>query len=91
MIDAIEIEIGEHIEVRIEREKVKEIASELTVDEVFDMVLYNIDKRKYTAQSVFERFVSDHPEKFKNLLHKFWNRKSDACPLECTEHESQLN
>ena len=24
------------------------------------------------------------------LLQKFWGRTSDACPLECTEHEAQL-
>lgn len=26
----------------------------------------------------------------KNLLHEFWNRKSDACPLDAIEMENQI-
>lgn len=26
-----------------------------------------------------------------DLLDEFWQRSSDACPLEATEHEKQLN
>lgn len=28
-------------------------------------------------------------EQVQALLHRFWQRSSDACPLECTEAEKQ--
>lgn len=37
-----------------------------------------------------DRIILLFKEKSQHLLAEFWNHKSDACPLECTEMENQV-
>ena len=37
----------------------------------------------------FSDIANDITEMQKNLLYEFWQRSSDACPLECGEAEKQ--
>jgi hypothetical protein len=37
----------------------------------------------------FSDIINDITELQKNLLYEFWQRSSDACPLEATEAEKQ--
>lgn len=48
-----------------------------------------IKKLMQYKDSTVNLFAFD--KKPETLLHKFWQRKSDACPLECTEAEDQEN
>jgi len=37
------------------------------------------------------RFLLNEYADQKNLLHQFWQRSSDACPLECIEYENECS
>jgi len=78
------------IEICLSYDGAKRIIYELIEDEIFDAIQSSIVKRNITRQCVFNRICDDYKDELSGLLQKFWGRKSDACPLECTEHEKQL-
>lgn len=70
----------------IERgEFVKDIA-EMT-DSEFEVFTKEIKKLIHHRDSTVNLYAMNSDPC--DLLHKFWQRKSDACPLECTEAENQ--
>ena len=80
----------EEIEISLTYVGAKKIIGELNVDEIFDAINESIGFRSITKEEVFLRICDDYKDELTGLLQKFWGRKSDACPLECTEHEKQL-
>lgn len=86
--DAV-IDFGD-IEISISYKGAKKIIHELNVDEIFDAINGSIGKGNITRDQIFERICDDYKEELSELLQKFWGRRSDACPLECTEHEEQI-
>lgn len=77
-------------DIHVTRDKICEVITELSHDEVFDAINRAMQNCEFHRQSVFERICDDYKDELCELLQKFWERRSDACPLEAIEHEKQI-
>lgn len=76
--DDVTEEFGESIRAHLSdgspHRVLKSLKSEYTVNEMEDLLLYFIDFHKNAEE----------------LLHQFWQRNSDACPLESSEADKEI-
>ncbi len=73
---------------KIERGEFVKILAEMRDDE-FDEFSEEIKKLVHHRDTSVGLYAMDQDPA--NLLYKFWQRSSDACPLECSEAEDQEN
>ena len=78
------------VDISITDDTAEKVVHQMDVDNIFDAVQVSINNNNILRSSVFERMCDDYKDELSELLRKFWDRKSDACPLEATEHENQI-
>lgn len=61
-------------------ENAKNVTKQLNIDEIFD-VINNANSSIlgyiYSEKEIKEKVIDEYPEQFENLLHEFFNQKSD--------------
>ena len=88
-MDMIKIEL-EHAVIEINYDCFRKACTDnLNEDMFFDLIEEGIMKNKLNVRSVLNRITYDYKEHIGNLLHYFWQRSSDACPLKASEAEKQ--
>lgn len=75
---------GDFFEISVEN--AKNATKQLNCDEVFDV----IGEMPINHKSLKERVIDDYPEQFENLLHEFFNRKSDSNKYLTAEQQEEL-
>jgi len=82
----IKIDIEEDF-IEISVENAKAATKMLSCDEIFDAIA---DVGSITHKSIKERVIGDYPEQFENILHEFFNHKSDANKYLTAEQQEDL-
>ena len=76
----------------MKREEISKLVVEAIADsdkltKVVDMLYKNQKDLEYHKDTTMGLWATDKP--IGDILNLFWQRTSDACPLECTEAENQ--
>lgn len=69
------------------KSKIMESLSEGNIDSALDFMLRN---NSFNDILLILKYLLNEYENQKNLLSQFWQRSSDACPLEAIEHEEEV-
>ena len=67
-------------------ENAKNATKQLDCDEVFDAII----EMPINHTSIKERILDDYPEQFENLLHEFFNKKSDSNKYLTAEQQEEM-
>lgn len=58
-------------------------------DDEFQSLMNSVSELEYPEPDT--EIIAVKKSEITGLLNEFWQRSSDACPLECSEHEEELN
>ena len=81
--DAIEISI----------ENAKSCMKQLNIDEIFDAINEAnsiVSGYIYSEKEIKEKVINEYPEQFENILHEFFNRKSDSNKYLTAEQQEEI-
>ena len=84
-MELIDIKLSNESEIHLPIDKVKELVLYLEMDEIVDSM---IDKNQ--IKSLIERLCVDYSDLIANLLHDFFNHKSDANKYLMAEEQEDL-
>lgn len=79
--------------IEISVENAKSCMKKLNIDEIFDAINdanNNASGYIYSEKEIKEKVIDEYPEQFENLLHEFFNKKSDSNKYLTTEQQEEM-
>jgi len=74
-------------------ENAKNATKQLNIDEIFDAINSansDVSGYIYSEKEIKEKVIDEYPEQFENLLHEFFNKKSDSNKYLTTEQQEEM-